>query len=63
MASWEKRQVVDDVDEVIAWLEKRSKDISMGRTCITELEMPVLARVICGGEDTIARLNKVTEQK
>lgn len=57
MASWEKRQVVDDVDEVIAWLEKRSKDISMGRTCITELEMPVLARVICGGEDTIARLS------
>ena len=57
MASWKNKQVIDDVDDVITWLEKRNKDISTGKTNITELEMPVLARVICGGEDTIARLS------
>lgn len=57
MASQEIKVIVDDVDEIMQWLEKRNNDISNGKTSVTEYEMPVLARVICGGEDAIARLN------
>lgn len=51
------KQIVDDVDDIILWLEKRNRDIGNGNTIVAEYEMPVLARVICGGEHTIAKLN------
>lgn len=48
--------IIEDVDKTTAWLVKRNTDIAAGKTLVDEKDMPVLARIICGGEEEISKL-------
>lgn len=48
MATKNNATIVSDVDVITEWLEKRNRDIAKGKTDVSESEMPILARVICG---------------
>ena len=58
-----KNDILKDVDEITSWLEKRNAEISMGKTDVSEKDLPVLAKVICGGEKEIARLDDRNREK
>lgn len=50
------KTIIEDVDKTTAWLVKRNIDIAAGKTLVDEKDMPVLARIICGGEEEISKL-------
>lgn len=55
MAFKNSKTILTDVDDMTCWLEKRTRDIKYGKTDVTEREMPILAKVICG--ESIENLN------
>lgn len=58
-----KKDILNDVDDIAIWLEKRNVEISMGQTEVSEKDLPVLARVICGGESEVALLEEHEREK
>lgn len=55
--------LMDDIDIASAWLEKRTAEIEQGSIVVIETNMPVLAKVICGGESSIATLDAENKKK
>ncbi len=49
-------EILHDVNNTLTWLEKRNSEIQKGNTGVVEEEMPILARVICGGEKELNNL-------
>lgn len=49
-------KMLADIDTLIHWLELRNDEIAIGKTNVTEEDMPMLARVICGGETEVNKL-------
>ena len=43
-------EILKDIDSLTTWLEKRNAEIRNGGTDVAKGNMPVLVRVICGGE-------------
>lgn len=58
-----EREILKDVDSLISWLEKRNKEIRSGSTIVVKENMPVLARVICGGEGELKNLDMTNRDK
>lgn len=56
-----KNTILEDIDALTAWLDMRNAEIGRGKVNVVETNMPTLARVICGGEKEIARLE--TEER
>lgn len=52
-----KKDILDDIDEITIWLDKRSREIGQGKIIPNVVDMPVMARVICGGEAEVNRLS------
>lgn len=63
MASKATSDIYTDIDVVTTWLDKRNSEIRNGQTDVYENDMPVLARVICGGENEITRLTPENRKK
>lgn len=56
-------EILKDVDSLTTWLEKRNAEIRNGGTDVVEGNMPVLARVICGGEEEFGKLDMANREK
>lgn len=49
-------EILNDVKEMTTWLEKRNKQVDEGNLKLQEKEIPVLYKVICGGEEAVNAL-------
>ncbi len=58
-----KNDILIDVDDTTSWLKKRNLEIESGKLDVSEKDMPVLARVICGGEKEISKLKDEDRKK
>lgn len=55
--------ILEDIDDIAEWLDFRNQAIASGETVVVEAQMPVLAKVICGGKDSIALLEPANKKK